>query len=105
MSENNNYTGSNWSVEDENGVKVWTKSDMVECKQKDNVNHPSHYTNNGGIECIEAIRASMDDYMYEGYLKANIIKYIWRYDKKNGTEDLKKAQVYLNWLIELKEND
>ena len=37
---------------------------------------------------------------YEHYLQGNIIKYLWRYRYKNGTEDLKKAQWYLNKLIE-----
>ena len=40
---------------------------------------------------------------FENYLQGNIIKYIWRYNYKNGTEDLKKAQWYLNKLIEVKE--
>ena len=63
----------------------------------DNVNKPSHYTN-GGIECIEAIKASMSHEEYLGYLKGNIIKYVWRYRLKNGAEDLAKAGVYLGWL-------
>lgn len=37
----------------------------------------------------------------EGYLVGNIIKYISRYDEKNGIEDLRKARWYLNKLIEL----
>jgi hypothetical protein len=36
---------------------------------------------------------------YKGYLKGNCLKYLWRYEYKNGVEDLKKAQVYLGWLI------
>jgi len=65
----------------------------------DNVNHPSHYTQ-GDIECIEAIKASMSIWEYRGYLKGNIQKYIWRYnDKLKPQEDLKKAQWYLNQLI------
>ena len=64
----------------------------------DNVQHPSHYTA-GGIECIQAIKASMSQLEYEGYLKGNAVKYLWRFRQKNGLEDLKKAQVYLNWLI------
>lgn len=67
----------------------------------DNVNHPSHY-NQSGIECIEAIKACTGD-GYESYLQGNIMKYLWRYKYKNGVEDLKKAQWYLNRLIE--END
>jgi hypothetical protein len=64
----------------------------------DNVNHPSHY-NNAGIECIDAIRASLGD-AFQDYCKGNVMKYIWRYKYKNGLEDLRKAQVYLAWMIE-----
>ncbi len=65
----------------------------------DNVIHPSHYTQNSEIECIDAIRASMDPAAFAGYCKGNCLKYIWRYTGKNGVEDLEKAQVYLTWLI------
>ena len=64
----------------------------------DNVNHPSHY-NESGIECIEAIHATLGD-GFQDYCKGNVMKYLWRYKYKNGLEDLKKAQVYLNWMIE-----
>ena len=64
----------------------------------DAVQHPSHYTQ-GGIECIEAIRASMTADGFCDYCKGNIIKYIWRWRDKGGVEDLRKASVYLNWLI------
>lgn len=60
--------------------------------------NPDHYK--GAIECIEAIRASMTAEEYRGYLKGNVQKYVWRFEKKGGVEDLRKAQVYLNWLIE-----
>lgn len=62
----------------------------------DNINKPSHYT--GEIECIDAIKASMSQEEFLGYLKGNIQKYIWRYDRKNGLEDLAKAGIYLKWL-------
>lgn len=64
----------------------------------DMVNSPPHY-NQAGIECIDAIQAATDE-GYEYYLQGNIIKYLWRYRYKNGVEDLKKAQWYLNKLIE-----
>lgn len=65
----------------------------------DNINHPSHYTQ-GGIECIDAIKASMTYHEYAGYLKGNCIKYLWRYrNKGRAVEDLKKAQWYLDKLI------
>ena len=64
----------------------------------DAVNHPQHYCK-GGVECIEAIRASMTDEAFAGYCKGNVMKYIFRYENKGGVEDLNKALVYLNWLI------
>lgn len=74
-------------------------ADLPEFKH-DVVNHPSHYTS-GDIECIDAIKASMSIEAFAGFLKGNIIKYMWRYEHKNGIEDLKKAQWYQNKLIEL----
>ncbi len=68
------------------------------------VNHPSHYTS-GSVECIEAIKASMTADGFCDYCKGNIIKYIWRWRDKGGIEDLKKAQVYLGWLIEAVDDD
>lgn len=70
--------------------------------QGDNVNHPTHYTD-GGIECIEAIEASLTPDEYRGYLKGNIQKYVWRERLKGGTESLKKAQWYIDRLIQLDE--
>lgn len=65
----------------------------------DNVNHPEHYTK-GGVECIDAIRASMDKEGFAAYCKGNVLKYLWRYSDKGGLVDLEKANVYLAWLIE-----
>ena len=79
-----------------NFVKV-ERNDEVE-PTNDAVQHPSHYTQ-GGIECIDAIRASMTADGFCDYCKGNIIKYIWRWRDKGGVEDLRKASVYLNWLI------
>lgn len=59
---------------------------------------PDHYK--GAVECIDAIRASMSQEAFRGYIKGNILKYVWRYEKKGLIEDLRKAQVYLNWLID-----
>ena len=65
---------------------------------EDMVNSPPHYNQNG-IECIDAIKASMSSTAFKGYLKGNVMKYIWRYENKNKLEDLQKANVYLGWLI------
>ena len=72
------------------------------CAKNDNVNHPGHYTF-GEIEVIDYIRDKMTPDEFQGYCMGNILKYVSRHKHKNGVEDLKKAQVYLGWLIESEE--
>ena len=81
----------------------WATKEEPPVIQEDTVNHPSHYTD-GGIECIEAIESALTNEEYRGYLKGNIQKYVWRERHKGGTESLKKAQWYLQRLIELDED-
>ena len=67
---------------------------------EDVVNHPAHYTA-GGIECIDAIRAATTGLVgFEAYCTGTVLKYIWRWRRKNGIEDLRKAGVYLDWLMQ-----
>lgn len=67
--------------------------------EHDVVNHPNHYCQ-GGIECIEAIKAAVVGKTgIEAVCVANVIKYLWRYEEKNGLEDVKKAAWYLARLI------
>ena len=68
----------------------------------DMVNQPPHY-NQGGIECIDGIEASMGKEAFAGYCKGNVMKYLWRYEYKNKVEDLKKAQWYLDRLVKSQE--
>ena len=72
----------------------------------DMVNHPSHYTQ-GGIECIDALKAAtVSKTGIEAVCTANAIKYLWRYEEKNGIEDVKKARWYIDRLIkELEEKE
>ena len=66
----------------------------------DMVNHPSHYKAKNGMEVIDVIEAFTANLNgYEASHTANVIKYICRWKEKNGLEDLKKAQWYLNRLI------
>lgn len=80
-------------------IKEIIEFEKGETIQSDMVNHPPHY-NQYGIECIDAIKACTGK-GFEAYLQGNILKYLWRYDYKNGVEDLKKAQWYLSKLIEI----
>ena len=68
------------------------------------VHHPPHYLQ-GGLECIDVIKAMLTAEEFKGYCKGNAVKYIWREDHKGrNIEDLKKAVVYINWAIEQMEN-
>ena len=91
--------------ERENSALWWleAKAAAEQGVAEGNVNNPSHY-NQAGIECIDAIKASLGD-EYPAYCKGNVMKYLWRYMYKNGIEDLKKAQWYLNSMVESVEND
>ena len=67
--------------------------------ESDLIDKQPHYTNSG-IEPIELMRKNFSDEEFEGFLKGNVLKYMLRYQSKNGVEDLKKAKTYLTWLIE-----
>lgn len=66
-------------------------------RMTDNVNHPQHYTSHpSGVECIRITE-------HMSFTLGNALKYIWRADLKNGTEDLKKAMWYLEREISKRE--
>jgi hypothetical protein len=66
--------------------------------RKEAVDHPDHY--NEGIETIDYIESWEMDFS-----QGNIIKYVSRYKSKGGLEDLKKAQWYLERLIQKEEEN
>lgn len=69
-------------------------------KQKEMVNHPDHYRTDSGLETIDVIEAFCDGLNgIEAFCTGNAIKYLCRWRKKNGVQDLKKAEWYLQRLI------
>ena len=61
--------------------------------------NPNHYKE-GDVECIESIKSSLNTEAFHGYLKASVMKYLWRYDKKdNPALCLGKAQWFMNRLV------
>jgi hypothetical protein len=71
----------------------------------DPINHPAHYKV-GGIETIEYMKAKSTPEEFKGHLRLTAIKYLSRTGyKDDALQDLKKAQWYLNRLIEEIEND
>ena len=92
------------------GEILWTRPTkpeelpFIDDEPQDNVNHPNHYSNSS-IECIDAMEAMLTPEQFIGYLRGNIFKYQWRYENKNGIEDLRKSEWYFNKLLEkLNEN-
>ena len=84
------YNGNKYILESEDNYAVGTD---------DPVNHPNHYKQ-GNRETIEVIKDYMTSDEFAGYLKGNIIKYVGRFKfKGNPLQDLKKANWYLNKLI------
>lgn len=83
----------------------YAEIEQVRQSLKDNVNHPNHYTK-GKVECLDALEsATIGKSGIEAVCVANIIKYLWRYEEKNGLEDIKKANFYLNRLLATLENN
>lgn len=66
----------------------------------DNVNHPEHYQNIAGVEAIDILNDMVKDLPgKQAVMLWNSMKYLFRFQKKNGVEDLKKARNYLDYLI------
>lgn len=117
-----NDNGNEWIYPIDQAIKHLCNDDMIEFEKgldanakdilketpfhkpdfshlKDNIN-PDHYKSKSK-ETIERLQDNLTPEEFKGYLKGNILKYLDRYEHKNGVEDLNKAQWYLNKLIEL----
>lgn len=80
-------------------VPTWTIASVYK-KESSKVHHPSHYNQNG-MEVWDVIKAFTSELSgAEAFYAGNAIKYILRWDKKNGIEDLEKAKVYIDKIIE-----
>ena len=69
---------------------------------KDEVNSPGHYTR-GKSEAIDVIEEAIQDAPdpKAGFLQSQVLKYMLRiWLKQNDTQDAKKAQWYLNRLVD-----
>lgn len=85
---------------DENCTDCWDRK----VEEQDIINHPSHYQT-GKYECIDVMIETQGIEATKHFCKCNAFKYLWRADKKNGLEDIKKAQWYINKYIELEESE
>ena len=69
----------------------------------DNVNHPQHYCREDAMECIDEMILVFGKEAVQNFCLCNAWKYRYRAADKNGEEDLKKSDWYLNKYKELKE--
>ena len=81
-------------VRDDSATDTETAYDVVQ--------KPEHYNTNlpEGVEVIDIIAAQTASLSgMQAVAQANVIKYVLRWQKKNGVQDLEKARFYLNRLI------
>lgn len=79
------------------------KADIL-ARHKDPVNHPGHYES-GKFECIDVMLETQGKEAVMGFCICNAFKYLYRHNRKNGIEDVKKAQWYIDKYLELAEED
>lgn len=99
---------------DEKNWDLFTDNEIDECyyfafcneQPKEEINHPDRYAG-GKFECIDVMLDVFGADAVKHFCMLNAFKYLWRSEKKNGIEDIKKAVLYLNKYIELEgeEND
>ena len=82
----------------ENPCRDCWKGDNWEPKkpEPDNVNHPAHYESQTSLECIDVMEIAFGADAVGNFCLCNAFKYLWRYKHKGGTEDVQKAEWYLN---------
>ena len=68
--------------------------------EKEEINHPDRYAG-GKFECIDVMLDVFGADAVKHFCILNAFKYLWRAEKKNGVEDIKKAVWYLNKYIKL----
>ena len=71
------------------------KNSKGESMDKDHIN-PDHYKKETSLECIESMELIFGKDAVYDFCVCNAWKYIWRWKNKNGVEDLKKAEWYVN---------
>lgn len=78
--------------------------ELRKIESKDNIISPNHYASDKGFEVFDVQEAFIHELkgMAASYW-CNVVKYILRFQRKNGVEDLKKAKYYLEKLIEEEE--
>lgn len=83
----------------QSGIEAMKKGNTGQL-EFDVVERPAHYAKTS-IECIDAMRETQGDEAVKQFCICNAFKYLWRHNSKNGDEDIKKANWYLNKAVEI----
>ena len=82
-----------------NGNHFYRTTSGVEKTCECVVEKPPYYTK-GDVECKDGIKAAVSNlHSTDAHYTASAIQYLWRWKEKNGVEDLRKAKVFIEWLI------
>lgn len=82
------------------GVKAFER------KAGSDVQHQDYYTWRNGKECVDVINEFLTSERRKGFFEGNLLKYLYRWEKKGKpVQDLKKARVYLDYLIDEAEKE
>ena len=85
-----NYKGKHPLSKEELAKRKGEKKRVYECK--DPAINPGHYKSKNGLEVIDFIQAFTEDLDgFEAYLTGSAMKYLCRWKKKNGKQDINKA--------------
>ena len=86
------------------GYRSGMRVEKGKSKMIDVVNHPSHYET-GKFQCIEVMMEALGVEAVKHFCLCNAFKYIYRSQRKNGKEDIEKAQWYIDKYIELDDDN
>lgn len=89
-----------WKEKQEAKKMIIRKDGINQENTTDIVNHPNHYET-GKFECIDVMLEVFGKEKVMAFCQLNAFKYLYRSDRKNGTEDMDKAQWYLTKYKEL----
>ena len=92
------------SIGDGSKILLQSTEEPTHGSEYDAVSKPQHYTSTS-IECIDAMRETQGDEAVKAFCICNAFKYLWRHNRKNGDEDIKKANWYLNKAVEIMEGE
>ena len=82
------------------GIKLISIRRENKLNNNDNIKSPKHYQLEGlNVESIEVIKSVLGQEGFKAFCKGNTMKYLIRAEKKNGTEDYRKAKTYLDWFL------